>query len=696
MCINLLKKLKFKTFNPTPLSFLDALVLFLFFFFTLLFFISLIGWFKLPIIFLTVLIAWLILKYFFATEKPKFDKRLTFLILLVILVLFGFMFFKGYIAGDATAAYLNYARQLAEEGKMGEYSFNIQEFYRTRAPLFDINLALVYFLFRNHDLAYTLIPLFFSILTLIFVWRWLKEKKVPEGYLKFVPLIFIIQPMAAYFGWDVYAESILLFLFTAFFYYFEKALQEFKPRYIFLQLTIICLGLLSKTYAAILFIPFLYLIFKKDFWRTKCYYFFIILLPYVFWLIRTYILYHNPIFPLFSSFFNDLFAPAKILVAPNIETTLEKIDFIVKNFGSIIKKIFIALPAVLLAIFGFLKREKNGGKIKYLKEWQPFNYLILFVLFILIIVFAAPGTALIRHFYQFTGLVVVYFFLGLQKIRSKIITGLYFLLTWGIIFKIKIPISESNFIKPWEVKLNFLYHLITFLNQHTWLIAAFLTLYFVIFIKKKETFKYLILWQLSAFLLYTSFIQISWLIVWLPILFVFAVFLIWPLLEKINISYLKNLTFIYLIIFTLGLSLSLTVSYALAYHEFSFPKSYIKKNDWPVAEEIIKLEGDNRDFYVVSDYDMYLAWPFRFKASGPPNTAGFQFLTGYAYQTDMTGKDIYKMLKRNSMKYIIRYSPAIHWESFFKTVANSPEYFELIWQGESHDGKNIIRLWKIK
>ncbi len=724
MCINLLKKLKFKTSQPTPLSFLDALVLFLFFFFILLFFASLMGWFKLPVVFLSILITWLILKYFFVTEKPKINRSLALLIILVILALIGFMFFKGFISGDATAAYLNYARQLVEEGRMGDYTFNIQEFYNTRAPLFNINLALVYFFFHVRDWAYPIIALFFSSLTIIFVWRWLKEKEVSEEYLKFIPLIFIIQPVAAYFGWEVYAESILIFLFTAFFYYFEKTLKEFKPRYIFLQLAIICLALLAKTYAAILFIPFLFLILKKDFWRTKCYYFFIVLLPYLFWLIRTYILYHNPIFPVFGSFFNDLFAPAKILVAPNAETSSEKIDFIIKNFGGMVKKIFLALPTLLLATLGFFSGKKISGKIKdikpfdisarsemsrqggiisltrliikYLKEWRPLNYLLIFILFILIIVYAAPDTSLVRHCYQFAGLLLVYFFIGLQKIKSKIITGLYFLLTWGMLFKLKIPMSESSFIRPWEIKFDFLFKFITFLNQYSWLIASFLALYLIIFIKKKESFKYLILWQLSAYLLYTSFIEISWLIVWLPTLFALVIFFIWPLLEKINLSHLKNLTFVYLIIFTLGLSSLLCVSYALAYHEFTFPKSYVIKNDWPVAEEIIKREGDNRDFYVVSDYDINLAWPFRFKTSGPPDSANFQILTGYAYRKDMTGQDVYKMLKRSNMKYIIRFSPAQHWEPFFKAVANSPQYFELIWQGESHDGKNIIRLWRAK
>ena len=151
----------------------------------------------------------------------------------------------------------------------------------------------------------------------------------------------------------------------------------------------------------------------------------------------------------------------------------------------------------------------------------------------------------------------------------------------------------------------------------------------------------------------------------------------------------------YLITYMLIFALVLTVPYVLAYNELSFPKKYFLQNNHAAGQKIAELEGGNRNFYVITDYGNYLAWPLFLKTVGHNEGALFRFITGYSYHDDMTSEQVYKMLKRAQVKYVIRFAQDVmHWQTFFEKVENQPEYFELIWTGESDTGR-LIKLWRL-
>jgi len=676
--------LNIKKINQHPINLFDALIIFLFTFFILLFFFSLVGWFNLYTIAGLALVSFLFIKIKFKVDFQfkNVDKKYLILCVLTIFVLTGFMWFRGYIDGDATAIYLPQAKVLAQTGQMPYYTFNVNHFFHSTTPLSSLNRGIIYLIFGRQDIYFTLISYFFVFLSLICLYLWGKQKGINKKYLYFLPLIFICNPIILKRGWDVLAEPTLIFWFTSFFYYFEKWLHKKDNLSAVLMFLILCLSLLTKVYSAIFLIPLTFIFFRKNFYNSKKYLLPLILLPYFLWLTWVYVLYGNPFIPALSGLFKGYFYQALLDFEGGLVGLKERLLYLLNLSPQVIKNIFYFFPVLLLSIYGFIKDKK----IYYPLLLFPFLFGIIFII---------PFTGYARHFSQFIGLIIIYFLLALTQIKSKILSSIYLGIMWFGLLSAQIPSSASQFIQPLENKLSFIQPLINFLNSNAWLIALSLALFSWLFYKNKSKIKYIILIQLSSFFVFTTYIDFSWLIVWLPILLTLIIFLIWPFIEKIKIN-LNLFTKIYLLGLFIMSTLCLTIPYALAYNEFQLPKKYYLQDNLPVAEKIISLEKDNRNFYIVSDYAMCLAWRFNFNATSSPGQSNFRLQTGYAYHEQMTSQEIYKMLLRSNIKYIIRFRPdRHHLDNFFNKIENQPQYFELIWQGEDSTAK-IIRLWRLK
>src|SRR3990167_5548962 len=465
-----------KIFQTIKLDFIDVVILVFYYLFVCFLFLGLSGLFNRFLVGLVLAILLVIL--FFFRRSIYFPKNYLWFFALVPLVASGFGLLRGFFTGDTYGQWLPAARDIILTGRFPGFETN---YYFSGMPLMSFLFAGT-FLISN------------SLNEILNIW---------------IPLFFA----------------------TAFFYYYEKysANQETKDLiFLFLSLT---LASASKISGLFLFIIVPFLFFKSRRKTQLLSYLFFFSLPIIIWLIRNYLVFDNPVFPVFNGFFkgryyevNRLFGAYHVLPASLI-SFWGRYLWVIKNY------LFIAFPFIILSLYGFIKERR-------------YDYLFLVGLYFLIKEYFlfTPNDSSIRYFYMFLGLFLVYALLGLARLKSRwFITLLTGLALAGLLLT-PIANSSSAFIYLFDNRLFLLRQIFNYLHNYWYLFIVVLTP-FIYRASQKEELKIFLIFLYSFFIFHLRFVaNKSWLNTW-PFIVLALLFLLLFIFKE-RIKYLKEIIII--------------------------------------------------------------------------------------------------------------------------------------------------------
>jgi len=659
------------------LDFIDLIVVLSYYLFFALLALSLLGLFNAYWISGALLI--MLLFIFVFRRQITFSKYYLYFFIFVPLLFIGFILFKGYFTGDALNYWLLWAREIVLQGKMPDFLFDIPSFINCRMPFLPLLFAAVFVFLPFKEIFVVAIPLFFMTATVLLLYKWAREKGINKQYLIFVVLLFLANPVTMKYGWDLVQESLIIFFFTTFFYYLEKYQQSSNVFYFFLILFSFVLAIASKLTGLFLILP-LFLIIIKNRTLRRCYwsYSFFIFLPIIFWFARNYIIYDNPVSP----FLNELFKGQYYeLIKTTITSYTQYIPSYFNNifvrFGFIAKEFLLVFPFVLFSFYGFWKKKK-------------IQYIFLVLLFFLLTNFFFLGSAsVIRYFYSILGLLLIYSLIGIEYIKSRFLLSFFFFSAILGLLETKIYLSKSYFIVLFEKLLNIFFIFSQFLYEYKLIIAIALSLFFYFFLSKKKYCSYLVLLIFCSYLVQTSTVQVSWLNVWLPILFLVFIILIWGYLQRLNELFLRRLIVGYIIILLILNTFGLALMFFINHGQFIFPKIEAHSILPEVADQIKEIEGNNRDFYIYVAFPTYLAWYHNYKVVSP-NSLTLHYITNDLRPCNsLTAQEIHYLFQKSNIKYIAENIYRPFWQDFFDEIKERPDLFKLIFEKQGHS------LWEV-
>jgi len=666
--------------NPEKkLEAFDLLIIFFFYLFVLLLSLSLFGVFKnYFIVFGLVIFAAGL--YFFRRYLPSFSIRdfkkgwLIAFFLVMIFIFVGCLFISGSFTGDALNYWLPLSREIVRQSAMPDLMLSAQTFITSRPPFFILLMAATFSFSHFNELFVFWIPIIFSFLTVVLLLKWWRFKKADPGYARFIPLIFLASPFVLNWGWNLFEEPMVLFFFIAFFYYLEKYESEKNGFNLTLFFLSFVLALAAKETGMLLAIPLAIFIFQQGLFKDKkISWLFLAAVPMVFWWLRSYLIYDNPVFPLLNGLFKGRFY--LIVKAANFYTWPISSFFERFRLGTL-SQFLPLLPFVLVSIYIFIKERR-------------YTYLaLILVLFSIGQFWALIPADNIRYYYPIFGLLFFYFFYGLSNIKSRVFLSLIFFVSLFGLLTSPIIFSTSHFISSLEIRLSSLAGLVRFVHTQGFWVALVISLLFYFVFSKKENAKYLILLAIGFYSVQTSFIQLSWLNIWGPILVLLILIVVWAwmarLAEKVLIGLICAIIVVLLLVNTWGLNLA----YYAANGYFPYPHS-IETGFLPlVGEKIRHLEGTNNSFYVLSDNPRFLNWYFDLKDIDS-SAYTFLYLTRLKYRDDFTPEQVHNLLQEIGVKYIVKSTLKPYWDNFFNKIKNQPQLFSPILE---QDG---LTLWKM-
>jgi len=675
-----MKNYFFSKIKGIKLDFIDLIVVLSYYLFFVLLVLSLFGLFNIYWISGALLVMFFFVFVF--RQQIKFSKYYLYFFIFVPLFFIGFILFKGYFTGDALNYWLPWAKEIVLQGQMPDFLLNIPAFINCRMPFLPLLFAAVFVFLPFKEIFVVAIPLFFMSATVLLLYKWLREKGVNKQYLIFVVLLFLANPVTIKYGWDLIQESLIIFFFTVFFYYFEKYQENKSNFYFCLILFSFVLALASKLTGLILIFPLIRVLFKNKIPQGKYwFYYFLILFPVILWFVRNLIVYSNPMSLIAP--FNDLFEGRYSELIRNTfflysQHAPAQFNNIFVRFGFIIKDVLFVFPFILLSFYEFWRERKN-------------QYIIFIALFLLAlaIVYNGPGTVT-RYLYPLIGILLIYALKGLVHLKSRILaSGIFFFAFWGLLGT-EISLSQNQTITSLEGLLSSLISLSQFIFDYRFIWAVVLSLFFYFFLSNKKYWSYLILLVFSSYLVKTSTIQISWLNIWLPILFLIFVVLIWRYFDKLKEVFLKRLVVGYIIILLILASWGLALSSFAINGQFVFPKVEAYGILPQVANQIKEIEGDNKDFYVYVSFPTYLSWYHNFKVVGADTFTFYYLIKDLKCCDNYTAQEIHSIFQKSNIKYIVKNVDRSFWQDLFDKIKQEPDLFELIFE------KQGSYLWKVK
>jgi len=667
--LNKIKKIK--------LDFIDLIVILSYYLFFILLILSLFGLFNKYCIGIALLIASFFI--FIFHQQIIFSKYYLYFFIFIPLLFIGFFLFKGFFTGDAIHYWLPWAREIVLQGKMPDFLLNVDCFINGRMPLLPLLFAAVFVFLPFKEIFVFIVPLFFVTATAFLLYQWAKDKGIRKQYLIFIVLLFLTNPATMKYGWDLFQESLIIFSFSAFFYYLEKYQRSNNIFYFFLVLFSFVLAIASKITGLFLVLPLFFMIIKnkavrKYFWSYSVF----IFLPIIFWFIRNYIIYDNPISPFFNKLFKgQYYELIKFTSMLYNQHSLFSFNNIFIKFSFIFKNFLFAFPFILLSFYGFWKKKK----ILYI-------FLILLFFLLIILIYNSPYSTT-RHFYPTLGLLLIYTLIGLKYIKSRFLISFVFFLAFVELLETKIYMSKSYFISSFEKSLNIFLIFSQFLYEYRLVVAIVLSLFFYFILSNKKHWKYLILLIFCSYLVITSTIQISWLNIWLPILFLIFIILIWKYLNQLKELFLRRFIIGYIVILLVLNTFGLALMFYINHGQFVFSKIESYGILPEVANQIKNIEGDNKDFYIYVALPAYLAWYHDYKVISPDSYTLHYIINDLRPNNSLTAQEIHSVFQKSNIKYITENAYLPFWQDFFNTIKDHPDLFELIFEKEGYS------LWKI-
>lgn len=627
----------------------------------------------------SLVFIFLFFSLFLLRKSVSFSKKFFWFFLIVPVVTAGFGYLRGFFSGDAYALWLSIAREIARSGYIPDFYIGTPV---SREPLLSLLFAATFSFFGSFSEFLCLwVPFLFTSATLIIIYQWAKNKKLGKIFLFFVPFLFLSNVLInSVGGWNLLQESLILFFATAFFYYYDNYLADKKFKDLFFLILSFVLACASKISGPFLVLLLVYLFLKSKNKKQILFYLVLLSLPIIIWFARNYLVFDNPIFPLFNSLFKGRYYQVvnNYQYFRNIST-----DFSLARFSYAFSLLIFAFPFLFLALYQFIKSRR----------WDYLVFFFAFVFFKEIFLFTVTASN-VRYYYSFLGLFLVYALVGLERLKSKWLLGLFTLVALGQILFIPVTDSSSQFISFFEDKFSFLGNLFVFLHNH-WYLALLILVPFIYKFCKRDGAKIFLIFLYCLFILNLSFVvNKSWLNVW-PFIILALILLIFFSYKEIRYFKLLLAGLIVLIIFLN--SWFLGSLYYLNQGKVEIPVPFLyESSSW--AKEILDQRissKERQDFYIlVTDQDDYFSWFTDYK------TLTFMyfnfFLINKDYRENLTSKEIADMFTKNKIKYIIKNSSGYdfsnranrEFQRFFDIIENSPR-FKLI---ASRDNKD--RVWQ--
>jgi len=654
----------FKNLKKNEFELIDLIVISSYFFFCLLFFLSLAGLFKKELIGAGAIIFILLL--FFFCRRIVFKKYYLYFFILIPLFFLGVLLFLGSFAGDALSYWLPWAREIVLSQEMPNFLLNSHAWSTSRMPLMPLFFAGIFSFFGFKAGLASALTFFFTAATLILLYEWAKEKGISKKYLFFAVLLMLTNPVFLQYGGSLHQEAFILFFFTAFFYYLEKYQAQRSQFYLLLTLFSFVLAAASKFTGLILVLPLAWLIIKNRPWEKRILFLFLFSFPLIIWFIRTYLIYGNPIYPYLNNLFKGPYYEIYLIVNQIAQQTSPFLESTLSRFSTIPFVFLLFCPFIFLSFYGLWKERK-------------IQYLALFLIFLLTILFIAPFHNYYRYLLPFFGVLTVYALTGLARMKSRVLLSfIFFVNLWGLL-STKIFFSQSQFFAPVEQNLVVFSQASQFFYNYGLILAAALSIFFYFFISQRSSAKYLILLLICSYLVKSTVVQIgSWLNIWLPILFLIFIIFIWKFLTKLNEETLRKLAIAYMIVLLVFSSWGLASIYFLAHKQVAFPNLKEAYGILPQAAQALgELEGENRDFYVYVASSGYLNWYHNYKAV-TYRTPFFHVITNLKYREDLTVEEIYKLFQESDIKYVVDNGAQEEQQTFYDKIKSRPDLFEPI------------------
>jgi len=674
--------------NQIKFTLIDLIVLFSYYFFCLFLVLAIFGCFNRLLIILGLIPLLIFLIIF--RKQIIFPKRYLAFFILIPLICLGLLLFFGRYSGDALYYWLPLVREIVLQGEIPELFMNSATCFTDRMPLMPLFFAGVFSFFGLSPFFVSILIFFFVAATTCLLYQWVKEKGISQEYIFFIILLLLTSPIFLKYGWTLHQEAFVLFFGTAFFYYLEKYQQRNNGFDFLLLVFSFVLAIASKFIAIILVLPLAWLVIKDKLFKEIPTSIFLISLPVIFWFIRNYLIYGNPFFfPIINEIFGGEYLYlihkvgesskyAREIISAN-ETPLMG-SYILTGIISFFKSLWIFCPVFILSIYGFWKQRK-------------IQYLLLILLFFIATCFVLNKFFFIdpypRYWYILLGLLLVYSLVGLTYIKSRIFLSLLFSFNLFGLLNTKLYLSQSKFIAPLEGYFNLFYQASQFIYEYKLIFAMLLGIFFYFLIAHQKYSKYLLLLLFCSYLVKTSSIQLSWLNIWLPILFLILLTIIWRFFINLKEGVLRKLIITYIIILLILNSWGLTSLYYIFHEKFTFPRIEEFYGVLPAAaKEIKQIEGENKDFYIYVAFPHYLTWYHNYKVVTKDNYT-FHLITNLEYQENIDSLELHRLFKRSNIKYIIENSHRTFWENFFNKIKSRPDLFKVILE------KDGYYLWRV-
>lgn len=667
--------------TQNKLDLIDTIILVFYYLFVCFSFLALFGFFNRFLVYLILFI--LVLFLFFFRQSISFNKKYLWFFLITPLVTAGFGFLRGFFTGDAYWLWLPIAREIVVHGQIPDF---LGGYYLSQMPLLSLLFAGTFALFNSFNEFLCLwVPFFFTAATLIVLYQWAKDKNLDKKFLFFIPFLFLTNLGVAFWGgWNLLQESILLFFATTFFCYYEKYLAGHQRKdliFFIFSFVLVIASKLSGLFLALL-IPFLF--FREKNKKRFLAYLFFFSVPILFWFLRNYLVYDNPVFPLLNSLFKGRYA----LFLQNsyfpgyfhVKTSLLVI------FGSVTKYLWLSFPFILLSFYGFLKKRR-------------YEYLILFLLFFLLkeIFYFTITVSVMRYYYLFLGLFLVYALLGLEQIKSRLaISGLVLLAVAGLLL---VPVTDSSsaFISSIEDKVSFFGQLFDYLHNY-WYLVLIILIPFAYRASRQLDIAIFLIFLYSLYILHLQFIaNKSWLNTW-PFIFLSLLFLIFFALKD-RIHYVKQIIIAFIILVVFFNSWGLASVYYWHQGNITLPVPFIwQTSHW--AREILDKQtspAERDNFYIlIAEQPDYFNWWTDYQAI---NLFDFDFwLLLQGYDIRLSDLALHRLFVQRKVRYLVkneiekyRFGDRANkeFEQFFEKIKNS-NYFKLI---ASQDDQYFI--WQV-
>lgn len=616
----------------------------------------------------------LLLAIFFLRKYIIFHRKYLWFFLLVPIITAGFGFLRGFFSGDAYQLWLPVAKHISQTGHFPGFEIN---YFFSRMPLLSLLFAGTFSFFNSFkEVICIWIPFFFSTATLILIYQWAKDKNLEKKFLFFIPVLFLTNIIVEFYGsWNLLQESIVLFFATAFFYYYEKYLTDSRKKnliFLILSFVLVCA---SKISGLFLFIIILFLFYKtKDKKRLFSYLFFFSV-PMIFWLVRNYLVFDNPVYPILNSFFQGRYYQADQLY--NLRyLTLDILPNLWNRYIWVIKEyLWIFFPFIILSFYGFIKKRR-------------YDYLFLIGSFFLIkeAFLFTPNDSSARYFYIFFGLFLVYALIGLEQLKSRWMITILVVLAFAGLLIIPVTNSSSQFISVFENKLNLFKNLFDYLYNY-WYLVLIILIPFVYRASSKEGIKMFLIFLYSFFILHLRFVaNKSWINTWTFIFLAILLFL-WFALRRKRIKYFKQILIIAIIFLILVNSWGMALIYNLR-HGISIPVDHLWQESKWAESQLDKLKNTKEDFYIlIFAQTGYFAWFTDYQTITLFNREFWYELKDYS--PDMTDQELQSYLKDNRVKYIVKnetdfgYYPEYH-EKFLEKIEDNDQFLLLSDQQEKY------------